>query len=322
MSETTAESHTKPVRIKKLCQAWNAFARLLDLKPDKAFECPLCSLELHTVICDGTMIGFRKDFLPQFKQLTAQSQPIITGSKHSERILVSSAKARSLLLAYSGVTKDRKRSVNPKQLSATEFREFRRLTREDFPSLTAFLQSLQKETGSTIAPPQYHQFFSELARCSPACGIYQVREKQSVFDVLQRVLSGDEDIFDSTNHADLSTLQAHVPILVQFLEAATRGGQDKLSDVVCALISQILDVCRAPFSKPPPPSSCYLPPTADELSFFPNLPLQSGHGNNAADKSLKTCDSNSCRKASYGHPSLSPGIFTVFCPHAWHMLWV
>ena len=64
-----------------------------------------------------------------------------------------------------------------------------------------------------------------------------------------------------------------------------------------------------------PPSSCYLPPTADELSFFPNLPLLSGHGNYAADKSLKTHDSDSCRKASYGHPSLSPGIFTVFCPH-------
>ena len=75
--------------------------------------------------------------------------------------------SRSLLLAYSGVTKDRKRSVNPKQLSATEFRELCRLTRGDFPSLTAFLQSLQKETGSTIAPPQYRQFFSELARCSP-----------------------------------------------------------------------------------------------------------------------------------------------------------
>ena len=263
------ESHTQPVHIKKLRQAWNAFARLLDVDTDKAFECPLCGLESHTVICDGTMIGFRKDFLPQLKQSTTESQPIITGSKHSERILVSSAKARSLLLAYSGVTKDRKRSVNPKQLSPTEFRELCWLTRGDFPSLTAFLQSLQKETGSTIAPPQYRQLFSELARCSPACGIYQAREEQSVFDVLQRVLSGDEDIFDSTNHADLSTLQAHVPILVQFLEAATRGGQEKITDVVCALISHILDVCRTPFSKPPPPSSCYLPPTADELSFFP-----------------------------------------------------
>ena len=117
------QSQTKPVHIKKLRQAWNAFARLLNLNTDQAFECPLCGPEPHTVICDGTMIGFRKDFLPQFKQSTTQTQLIITGSKHIDRILVSSAKARSLLLAYSGVTNDRKHSPNPKQLSHVEFRE-------------------------------------------------------------------------------------------------------------------------------------------------------------------------------------------------------
>ena len=157
------------------------------------------------MICDGTVIGFRKDFLPQFKQSTTQTQPIITGNKHSDRILVSSTKARSLLLAYSGVTKDRKHSPNPKQLSHAEFRELCQLTRTDFPSLAAFLQSLQEEIGSNIAPPQYRQFFSELARCSPACGIFQAREEQCVFDILKRVLSGEEDIFNSTNHTDLRT---------------------------------------------------------------------------------------------------------------------
>ena len=58
----------------------------------------------HTMICDGTMIGFRKNFLSQFTQPTAQSHPIITGRKHIEWILVSSAKSRSLLLTYSVVT--------------------------------------------------------------------------------------------------------------------------------------------------------------------------------------------------------------------------
>jgi len=59
----------------------------------------------------------------------------------------------------------------------------------------------------------------------------------------------------------------------------------------------------------------YPPPTADDLSFFPKLPLRSGKGHYTADKAVKTYDNDSCRKASYGHPSLSPGIFTVFCPH-------
>jgi len=85
-----------------------------------------------------------------------------------------------------------------------------RLTRTDFPSLAAFLQSLQEETGSNIAPPQYRQFFSELARCSPAYGIFQEREEQCVFDILKRVLSGEEDIFNSTYHTDLkNTTNTH-----------------------------------------------------------------------------------------------------------------
>jgi len=131
------------------------------------------------------------------------------------------------------------------------------------------LQSLQEETGSNIAPPQYRQFFSELARCSPAYGIFQEREEQCVFDILKRVLSGEEDIFNSTNHTDLRTLQTHIPILMKFLEAATRDGQGKLPHTVCDLVLHIIDVCHAPFSKPPPPACFYSPPTADDLSFFP-----------------------------------------------------
>ena len=44
---------------------------------------------------------------------------------------------------------------------------------------------------------------------------FQAREEQTE---KSESLSGDEDIFHSTNHADLSTLQTHVPILLQFLE--------------------------------------------------------------------------------------------------------
>ena len=73
----------------------------------------------------------------------------------------------------------------------------------------------------------YRQFFSELAGCSPAYGIFQAREEQCVFDVLKMDLSGDEDIFNSTNHTDLRILKTHIPILVKFLEAATRDGQGK-----------------------------------------------------------------------------------------------
>ena len=34
-----------------------------------------------------------------------------------------------------------------------------------------------------------------------------------------------------------------------------------------------------------------------------------------ADRDLMCRKQTECRKYSHGHPSLSPGIFTVFCPH-------
>ena len=199
------------------------------------------------------MIGFRKDFLPSLHQPEEPSQPTITGSKHSERVLVSNARARSLLLKYAGISKDRKHISCPKQLSEAEFRELCQLTRKDIPSLAAFIKSLRKEHDKK-SPPQYRQFISELARCSPACGIFQTRENRQVFEIMHQFLSAQINIFDSASHADLAMLQECVPILAKFLHATTKGGVEIPSDIVSELVTHILDVCWAPYSEPPPTS--------------------------------------------------------------------
>lgn len=52
------------------------------------------------------------------------------------------------------------------------------------------------------------------------------------------------------------------------------------------------------------------------LSFFPSLPPYIGEANYRADSlNKKPPPSDSCRKDSYGHPSLLAGIFTRYCPH-------
>ena len=56
-----------------------------------------------------------------------------------------------------------------------------------------------------------------------------------------------------------------------------------------------------------------------KLSFFPKLPIVRGTPVYAADhtNSCRTPDdADSCRKYSSSHPTLSPGIFTLYCPHA------
>ena len=50
-----------------------------------------------------------------------------------------------------------------------------------------------------------------------------------------------------------------------------------------------------------------------ELSYFPHLLPTRTRGVYEADKHLRKAAG--CTKRSSGHPSLLPGIFTLFCPH-------
>ena len=86
-----------------------------------------------------------------------------------------------------------------------------------------------------------------------------------------------------------------------------------MSPMSCELTSLM---CAGHRSRPPP-ASHYLSRDENDLGFFPHLPLQTRKGKYGANKLLskRKQTSDSCRKDSDGHPSLSPGIFTIFCPH-------
>ena len=117
-------SNAKPVSIGHLQKAWNAFARLLNTNWNESFQCPLCGPSPPTIVCHGTMIGFRKDFLPQLSHSTL-STPQIVGSRltRRERVLVSSTtKARSLLMKYAGYKNNGKCVWQHKKL--TRFKSF------------------------------------------------------------------------------------------------------------------------------------------------------------------------------------------------------
>ena len=261
-------SFTKPASISLLRKAWNAFARLLDIDWSESFQCLLCGPTLHTVVCDGTMIGFWKDFLPEISSSITSTPPIVR-SRHQERILISSVKARSLLLKYSGYTKDHKCLKPHKELTRPEFRELCHLICSDFPSLSSFLTKLCSDTGKAKSPSE---FFAELARNSPACGKFQIRGEQQVFDTISLIVSDSIDVFKSTNHSHLVVLQTTVPILAKILQASEWDQRGRPSNEVCNILLHILEVCQAPFLESPPSSSRYAAPTEDVLSLFPSLP--------------------------------------------------
>jgi len=102
------QSESKPVQVKLLRLAWNAFARLLDIDWKESFKCHMCGLASQTIICDGTSIGFRKDLASAVLPDTITDQKTaLKGSEHADRVLLKSLKSRELLLKYSGYSKQR-----------------------------------------------------------------------------------------------------------------------------------------------------------------------------------------------------------------------
>ena len=70
----SVQSETKPAPIKLLRQAWNAFARLLNVDLAESFTCPICGPSPTTIISDGTLIGFRKDLIQSIHEHNSHLQ--------------------------------------------------------------------------------------------------------------------------------------------------------------------------------------------------------------------------------------------------------
>ena len=138
------QSESKPVHVNLLRQAWNAFARLLDIDWKESFNCHLCGLAPQTIICDGTLIGFRKDLASAVLPETISDKKIVTvikGSKHTDCVLLKSLKWRELLLKYSGFSKQRQCLSSNSGLTSAEFSQLLNLCRKEGCNLLAYLQT-------------------------------------------------------------------------------------------------------------------------------------------------------------------------------------
>ena len=85
------------------------------------------------------------------------------------------------------------------------------------------------------------------------------------------------------------------------------------------MILHIINRALEPFNIPIPSPDCYPSPAhgISTFSFFPHLQQRHGPGRYEADQQTHTTHTrdDDCRKKSYGHPTLTPGIFTVYCAH-------
>ncbi|XP_061191628.1 uncharacterized protein LOC133199816 [Saccostrea echinata] len=169
---------------------------------------------------------------------------------------------------------------------------------------------------STILPPEHRPLLELLASPSPACALIPyntVNEK-----ILSKIFESPKDI--SRDAELLNSIQINIPLLFEIL----RSVSFEISSEYKEIISKVFAKSKATFPNPNTSDQFHNPKTEDpvtkeeldnaaQIAFFPKLEPIRQRGRYAADKGKFNAES--CRKDSTKHPTLLPGIFTVFCQH-------
>ena len=221
-------SNQSSVPLHTLRKAWNSFVRKLDIDFSSIFICRQCGPNPQITVCDGTMVGFRKDFLPVLETESRTTNDfLIEGSHHIDRIYIRIPRIRKLLLFFCGVSEVKlgnqgEKLVSKKLMSNAEYKELASLLRENsYTALASLIERLKRECKGRriLAPEPYRSFFLELelAKNTPSCGIVQISGDEELQNILLDVVKGDIDIRDSVESDHLSKMQMKAPILTRFI---------------------------------------------------------------------------------------------------------
>ena len=139
----------------------------------------------------------------------------------------------------------------------------------------------------------------------------QIRGDDELLGFLQEVIDDQLDLKDSNNHQYLTKIQQQAPVIASFLV-----GLSNPNPHVYAILQELLTIINSIFSQETTLTK-HTQPTSNTslLCCFPCLPEVHIPAKYEADETRQTKETDSCRKLSYGHPTLSPGIFTVYCQH-------
>ena len=157
-------------------------------------------------------------------------------------------------------------------------------------------------------PTPWSGLLYALAQTSPVCAL--LHPSENLVDLLCTIES--KDITTDVNAMEM--LQKEIPLLFSFF----RHLKYTHSSILLPIVKTMILKSKAPFalnSSSTSISSLHSsqPPHESELSYFPSLPKVRQRGYYTADKTNPK--EKLCTKQSYGHPTLLPGIFTLFCEH-------
>ena len=202
------------------------------------------------------------------------------------------------------------------------------LSTEDYSLLKQYLDSLVPEilpllNSTTLNPippaskflckPSVKNVMHSLAASTAVCGLLHPSEEVNK-------LVEDMCTKDVTLHAEcLASLQQQIPVIFKAIREENAYHQNEYGP----LMRKLLLKCYAPFETVDFDQSLQSNSEADipqnePLLYFPHLKKRRVRGNYVADGKLKE---PVCTKRSSKHPTLLPGIFTLFCEHGeWHFI--
>lgn len=175
-------------------------------------------------------------------------------------------------------------------------------------ALFNFLNYVDNDT--CLAPDEVQDFLMCLSSPSPVCSYIHVNE--SVKTVIDEIISG---VNIKERPLSWKIVSEEIPILEKlFSNCSLKNTPQPLIDVIHELWSKA-ELTFSTTDDQVQSVDDSLNVLDEELAFFPNLPKIRNRGCFAADVSKSKKDAGSCNKKYTGHPTLLPGIFTIYCQH-------
>ena len=214
--------------------------------------------------------------------------------------MINHKRTRSLLkqFAISGVTTE----------EVEELTELVALKATFLSSLLGYLFRNSETASEKVRCPEgWVEFITALASSSPVCAL--IHPNHELHQVVRHIADGFSDFDTGTLHF----LQQNCPIILNLLQKVKVLPQQQMFSV----FNELLKRSNAPFLE----NSTHLEHKAlnsdlgtcnGDDGYFPALPIYRHRRRYSAD-TIKA--SKICTKRGTSHPTLLPGIFTLFCTH-------
>lgn len=216
-------------------------------------------------------------------------------------MLLCDAKARRLLSAYVA-----------KGLPAFEYDAMLSYLQTNLPCAVALVKASTSQSQDETKPhflckSEWSAFLSTLSSPSPVCAMIHPSERMSS---LISVMLNSDITKDAVN---LKVLQEEIPVIFSLIRSL--GYYPK--EILAPLLSELSRVAFGTFSKGDTERPATLTANDErqvDLAYYPAIPKVRLRGVYQADKKAGG-HGRECTKRSSKHPSLLPGVFTIFCQH-------